>query len=63
MNKEHKHTFEELMQCVSDSEGNLDMRKLQNHTVNCYNGGQKCDVTTGPCSCGAWHHEYPHGHK
>lgn len=20
-----------------------------------YNGGQRCDTTSGPCSCGAWH--------
>ena len=20
-----------------------------------YNGGLACDVTSGPCSCGAWH--------
>jgi len=20
-----------------------------------YNGGQRCDTTEGPCSCGAWH--------
>lgn len=20
-----------------------------------YNGGQRCDVRSGPCSCGAWH--------
>jgi hypothetical protein len=20
-----------------------------------YNGGQRCDMRVGPCSCGAWH--------
>ena len=20
-----------------------------------YNGGQRCDMLSGPCSCGAWH--------
>ena len=29
--------------------------KLKNHGGFRYNGGVKCDMTEGPCACGAWH--------
>ena len=34
-----------------------DQEKFVAMQQNCYreNGGQACDMETGPCSCGAWH--------
>ena len=53
----HRHTFEGLQRCCM-IDGALDGRVMEAHSdlVNLgTNGGQRCDVTSGPCSCGAWH--------
>lgn len=39
--------------CMID--GALDLALMEMHPAQGYNGGQKCDVQEGPCSCGAWH--------
>jgi len=36
-------------------DGALDSQLMDAHPALGCNGGQKCDVTDGPCSCGAWH--------
>jgi len=50
----HKHTFDDLITC-STINGVLDSTLLDAHPTLGRNGGQKCDVISGPCSCGAWH--------
>lgn len=51
----HQHTFEGLLRC-SMVGAVLDSRLFDAHlgTVPQRNPGG-CDVTSGPCSCGAWH--------
>lgn len=51
-----KKTFQELIkECMTD-EGVIDMSKMGELEGSCgRNGGRGCDVTDGPCSCGAWH--------
>ena len=53
----HRHTFEELQQCIFFN-GALDGSLLEAHETYApvgMNGGHRCDVYSGPCSCGAWH--------
>ncbi len=50
----HKHEFGALQQCCTVN-GVLDLELMEAHPALGRNGGQKCDVTSGPCSCGAWH--------
>jgi hypothetical protein len=60
--EKHRHAFGDLMECCKlniDSGGFikevLDMRLLEAHKKSGINGGERCDVIKGPCSCGAWH--------
>jgi hypothetical protein len=49
-------TFEEVIIYSMDTNGAIDLRKLQSLEGRFgYNGGKGCDVLEGPCSCGAWH--------
>ena len=53
----HKHTFQTLQQCCM-VDGALDLRVMEAHADHVdlgTNGGQRCDVVSGPCACGAWH--------
>ena len=51
----HQHTFEDLQRCCFD-DGALDMQLMEAHAQGMgTNGGRRCDVSNGPCSCGAWH--------
>lgn len=53
----HRHSFEGLTTCCL-VEGVLDMALMEAHEEYVSlgtNGGRRCDVTSGPCSCGAWH--------
>ena len=53
----HRHSFGEMHACCT-VEGVLDLRLVEAHERYAalgYNGGRPCDVTSGPCSCGAWH--------
>ena len=47
-------TFEDLMR-EAMVDGAIDLSIIDNAPAVGYNGGRKCDVTSGPCSCGAWH--------
>jgi hypothetical protein len=31
------------------------MEAHEEHASHGSNGGRRCDVSSGPCSCGAWH--------
>ena len=50
----HRHDFDGLIQCCL-VDGAIDYQIIDAHPAIGYNGGQKCDVFEGPCSCGAWH--------
>jgi hypothetical protein len=50
----HMHDFDGLQRCCFIN-GALDLALMEEHPAHGYNGGQKCDVSRGPCSCGAWH--------
>lgn len=53
----HKHhDIGELTECCRE-EGTITISAtlMEAHPAIGYNGGQKCDVYEGPCSCGAWH--------
>ncbi len=53
----HSRSFEELVKSSTDPQtGHVDLQVLQSYEGSCgSNGGVGCDVTVGPCSCGAWH--------
>lgn len=48
-------SFEELVASATTEDGAIDLAALDDAPAVGYNGGVKCDVTSGPCSCGAWH--------
>lgn len=50
----HRHDFFALQSCCM-VDGALSALLMDAHPALGRNGGQKCDVTEGPCSCGAWH--------
>lgn len=53
----HRHTFEELVACCTE-DGVLNIALMQAHEKYVQlgtNGGVRCDVVAGPCSCGGWH--------
>jgi hypothetical protein len=53
----HRHNFNGLQTCCI-IDGALDMLLIEAHQEFAglgTNGGQTCDVISGPCSCGAWH--------
>ena len=53
----HKHDFGGLQMCCW-YEGSIDLQLMDMHSEHVdlgRNGGVKCDVTEGPCACGAWH--------
>ena len=53
----HKHDFDGLMACCMIG-GALDTSIMEAHSANepfGRNGGTRCDVSSGPCACGAWH--------
>jgi hypothetical protein len=53
----HRHTFDGLQACCFHG-GALDLQLMEAHETHASlgtNGGRRCDVTRGPCSCGAWH--------
>lgn len=53
----HRHDFADLQRCCMDG-GALNTALLQAHQDYApvgTNGGVRCDVTSGPCSCGGWH--------
>lgn len=50
-----ERTYEELVAGIVTDDGALDISKLDEVTPVGYNNGTWCDVTDGPCRCGAWH--------
>jgi hypothetical protein len=48
-------TFCELVNSATLPDGSVDLMAIDNAPAVGYNGGVKCDVTSGPCNCGAWH--------
>lgn len=53
----HRHDFDGLHRCCT-IDGAYDLRLVEAHEVYASfgtNGGRRCDVRSGPCSCGAWH--------
>ena len=51
-----KRTYEELISECTNDDGAIDALKMELLEGSCgTNGGRGCDVTSGPCSCGAWH--------
>jgi len=55
--EKHKHDFNGLQQCCFVN-GAMDLGLMDAHGEHASlgtNGGQSCDVRSGPCSCGAWH--------
>jgi len=50
----HHHDFDGLQRCCMIL-GALDTLVAESHPALGMNGGRKCDVVRGPCSCGAWH--------
>ena len=55
--KNHRHNFSELSACCI-IDGIIQAELIEAHAKYVdlgRNGGVKCDVTKGPCACGAWH--------
>ncbi len=54
--EKHKHRdLNALNQCCWNGSA-LDLGLMQAHEgLQGRNGGRGCDVSRGPCSCGAWH--------
>jgi len=52
---EGKRTFDELYSMAIDEDGVLDPMLLESVEPVGHNNGTWCDVTSGPCRCGAWH--------
>jgi hypothetical protein len=51
----HTHSYEALVACCM-VDGALDGMLMQSHEGYLgSNGGNRCDVSSGPCACGAWH--------
>lgn len=53
----HRHEYDALVRCCMVN-GVLDVHLMELHSKHAplgTNGGVACDVTSGPCACGAWH--------
>ncbi len=53
----HSHNFEELTACCT-IDGVIDVSLMEAHSQYVKfgtNSGVHCDVSSGPCACGAWH--------
>jgi hypothetical protein len=49
-------SFQDVLAHATTQEGAVDLAKLDRLEGRCgHNGNRGCDVTSGPCSCGAWH--------
>lgn len=52
----HQHDFNGLSACcVVDGVFVIRLQEAHEGISSRMNGGRRCDVTSGPCSCGAWH--------
>lgn len=50
----HRHDFDGLINCCMVN-GAISLMIMETHAGLTGWNGTKCDVTQGPCSCGAWH--------
>lgn len=50
----HRHDFNGLTACCM-VDGAISLMIMEAHGGLTGWNGAKCDVTQGPCSCGAWH--------
>ncbi len=52
----HRHRdMNDLTRCCFVN-GAIDLRLMEAHEgLTGRNGGRGCDVSSGPCACGAWH--------
>lgn len=49
-------TFNDVLAHSMTSDGAIDLARMEKLEGRFgYNGGRGCDVSSGPCSCGAWH--------
>ncbi len=54
----HKHPDMNTLNRCCFMKGALDLMLIDAHSRYAsqdMNGGRRCDVSRGPCSCGAWH--------
>lgn len=51
-------SFSTLVERAMTEDGAIDLSKIDNSSstkIGPVNGGIRCDVSSGPCACGAWH--------
>jgi hypothetical protein len=55
--EKHRHDFSGLTACctINGTFYGVLQEAHEDYAPLGRNGGQVCDVTSGPCSCGAWH--------
>lgn len=51
---QHRHDWIDLQACCM-VDNSFDPQIMEAHPALGRNGGRKCDVIDGPCSCGGWH--------
>lgn len=52
----HRHDFGGLAACsIVNGVRHIDIVDAHESVLGRTNGGVRCDVTSGPCACGAWH--------
>lgn len=53
----HRHDFNGLQSCciINGALSTLLMEAHKEHANFGINAGIRCDVSEGPCACGAWH--------
>jgi len=55
--EKHRHDYAGLHRCCMVG-GAIVLTLIDAHSKSVdmgMNGGRRCDVTSGPCACGAWH--------
>ena len=53
----HRHDFDGLQRCCT-VDGAIEVSLMEAHGAHANlgtGGGVACDVSAGPCACGAWH--------
>ena len=54
--EKHKHKDLDALLTCAFVNGAINLVIMAAHEgLHGYNGGAPCDVSSGPCSCGAWH--------
>ena len=52
---QHRDTNDLMACCYIDGAIDLSLQEAHERVSTRTNGGKRCDVISGPCSCGAWH--------